>query len=81
MSYSSAVYTVRRENAKCPPVIAYRLSPAHWGWYVEMKDGSCNIDSVPTSECSDVWEAKCRCIDLWEEQNQPPAAILADAEA
>ena len=63
-AFSRTVYNLHRRGAKCPPVIAMRLSPAHWGWYVEMKDGSCSIDSVQTS---DVWEAKCKCIDKWQE--------------
>ncbi len=63
-SFSAAVYTLTRKEAGCPPVIAVRLKPAHWGWYVEMKDGSFSIDSVCAS---DVWEAKCKCIQGWLE--------------
>ena len=65
-AFSRAVYNQMRKDTGCPPVIAMRLAPAHWGWYVEMKDGSCSIDSIPASECSDVWEAKCKCIERWE---------------
>jgi len=66
--FSRAVYKLHRKEAGCPPVIAIRLTPAHWGWYVEMKDGSCSIDSVPTSEASDIWEARCKCIEAWQKK-------------
>ena len=66
IDFSRAMYNHHRQEAKCPPVIAIRLKPAHWGWYVEMKDGSCSIDSVPASEVSDMWEAKCKCIETWQ---------------
>lgn len=66
-SFSRAVYNRMRKDYKCPPVIGWRLSPPHWGWYVEMKDGSFSIDSVPTNRVSDIWEAKCKCIEGWAE--------------
>ncbi len=75
-SFSRAVYNQTRKDAKCPPVIAVRLKPAHWGWYVEMKDGSFSIDSLPTSEASDVWEAKCKCIQGWLKQQKREAEKL-----
>lgn len=65
-AFSRAIYSQMRKDAGCPPIIAVRLTPAHWGWYVEVKDGSFSIDSIPTSECSDVWEAKCKCIKGWQ---------------
>lgn len=65
-AFSRAVYKQMRMETGCPPVIAVRLKPAHWGWYVEMKDGSFSIDSVPASEACDVWEAKCKCIEGWQ---------------
>ncbi len=66
-TFSRAVYNRMRKGTGCPPVIACRLKPAHWGWYVEMKDGSFSIDSISTSQVADVWEAKCKCIDGWVE--------------
>lgn len=66
-AFSRAIYGRMRKETGCPPVIAVRLNPAHWGWYVEMKDGSCSIDSVSPNEASDVWEAKCRCIERWQD--------------
>lgn len=68
--FSRAVYNQMRKDANCPPVIAVRLSPAHCGWYVEMKDGSFSIDSIPTSEVADRWEAMCICISGWLEQTE-----------
>ena len=62
-AFSRAIYTRMRQETGCPPVIAVRLKPAHWGWYVEMKDGSCSIDQV---KAADVWEAKCKCIEKWQ---------------
>ncbi len=64
IAFPRAVYNQHRRDAGCPPVIAVRLKPAHWGWYVEMKDGSFSIDSV---HAADVWEAKCKCIKGWQE--------------
>jgi hypothetical protein len=66
-AFSRAVYKLARKETGCPPVIAVRLRPAHWGWYVEMKDGSFSIDSVMAS---DVWEAKCKCIEGWQERQE-----------
>jgi len=62
IAFSRAVYKLMRKDTGCPPVIAIKLSPAHWGWYVEMKDGSFSIDQV---KAADVWEAKCKCIKGW----------------
>lgn len=70
-AFSRALYTRMRREAKCPPVIAVRF--AHFGWYVEMKDGSFSIETVSTSTVSDVWEAKCKCIEGWLEQNSRKA--------
>ncbi len=70
-AFSRAVYNLMRKETGCPPVIAVRLRPAHWGWYVEMKDGSCSIESVSTSEASGVWEAKCKCIEKWQAKENP----------
>jgi hypothetical protein len=67
-SFSSAVYKQHRKETGCPPVLAQRLKPAHWGWYVEVKDGSFSIDAVTPQQAADVWEAKCRCIEGWVEQ-------------
>jgi hypothetical protein len=64
-SFSREVYNLTRRETGCPPVIAIRLKPSHWGRYVEMKDGSFSIDSV---DASDVWEAKCKCIAGWLEK-------------
>ncbi len=64
-AFSRAMYNQTRRDTGCPPVIAVRLRPAHLGWYVEMKDGSFSIDSV--SGGVDVWEAKCKCIEGWQE--------------
>ncbi len=66
-AFSRAVYNLTRKEAGCPPVIACRLSPAHWGWYVEMKDGSCSIEGC---QAADVWEAKCKCIARWVEMQK-----------
>ena len=62
-AFSRAVYKETRKDTGCPPVIAVKLKPAHWGWYVEMKDGSFSIDAV---KATDVWEAKCKCIKGWQ---------------
>ena len=64
-AFSRALYVRARKEVKCPPVIAMRLSPAHWGWYVEMKDGSFSMDQV---DAVDIWEAKCKCIEGWQAQ-------------
>ena len=63
-AFSRAVYNRLRQESGCPPVIAVKLKPAHWGWYTEIKDGSFSLDNV---EASDVWEAKCKCIEGWQE--------------
>ena len=68
IAFSRAVYSQMRRDTGCPPVIAVRLKPAHWGWYVEMKDGSFSIDSV---SAVDVWEAKCKCIEGWQALSRP----------
>jgi len=65
-AFSRTMYKQMRKDTGCPPVIAMKLSPAHWGWYVEMKDGSFSIDAVPADQVSDVWEAKCKCIEGWQ---------------
>lgn len=66
-SFSRALYKRMRQETGCPPVIAIRLSPAHWGWYVEMKDGSFSMDQV---DAVDIWEAKCECIKGWQAQKE-----------
>ncbi len=73
-AFSRAVYNQMRRDTGCPPVIACRLSPRHFGWYVEIKDGSYSIDCVPTERCSDVWEAKCKCIQGWLDKKEAAAS-------
>lgn len=69
-SFSRAVYNQMRRDTKCPPVIAIKQSPAHFGWYVEMKDGSFSIEQI---KAADVWEAKCKCIAGWQaKQKEKP---------
>lgn len=65
-TFSRALYYRMRKEVGCPVVTAYKLKPAHWGWYVEMQDGSCSIEQMPTSQCSDAWEARCKCIEKWQ---------------
>ncbi len=77
-SFSRAVYNQTRKDAGCPPVFAEKLSPAHWGWYVEMKDGSFSIDSV--NDVADVWEAKCKCIEGWQEMKKAAAMVAERKE-
>lgn len=64
IAFSRAVYNLTRRDTGCPPVIACKLSPAHFGWYTEVKDGSFSLDQV---KAADVWEAKCKCIEGWRE--------------
>lgn len=70
-AFSRAVYNQMRKDAGCPPVLAFRSSPAHWGWFVEMKGGSFSIE-VSTDQAVDAWEAKCVCIQGWLEQKERP---------
>lgn len=66
-AFSRALYTRARRETGCPPVIAIKLSPAHFGWYVEVKDGSFCIEQC---EAADVWEAKYKCVVGWEALTQ-----------
>lgn len=74
-AFSRAVYGRMRQDTGCPPVIAVKLKPAHLGWYVEIKDGSFSLDQV---DAADVWEAKCKCIEGWQEMKA--AAMSKDKE-
>lgn len=65
IAFSRTIYKMMRRETGCPPVIAIKQTPAHWGWYVEMKDGSFSME-IDSSQVSDVWEAKCKCIEGWE---------------
>ena len=57
------LYKAMRKQTGCPPIVARQLSPSRWGWYVETNDGEVSLDQV---EASNVWDAKCKCIEEWE---------------
>ena len=59
-------YVYLRKVTGCPPVVARKLSPEHFGWYVETKDGSISIDQA---KGGNVWDVKAKCVQKWAELN------------
>ena len=55
-------YVNIRKVTGCPPIIALRLKPIHWGWYVETKDGKVHIEQCETFSVRD---AKAQCVEEW----------------
>ena len=67
VDFCRMLYKVARQESGCPPCIAFQLTPKHWGWYAETKDGSCSLEQI---QADNAWDAKYQCVKAWEEQKQ-----------
>ncbi len=67
IAFCRALYKTARLQTGCPPCIAWQPKPIHFGWYVEVKDGSFSLEQI---QADNSWDAKWQCVMGWQAQRK-----------